>query len=260
MRKNALKAKLKSGGTVFGAWSNLSSTTSINVLGETGLDFAIIDMEHGPTTFQTAENQLFAAEAANMSPIIRLGEDGAPHILHALDIGAQSILVSQVSTVEQAKRIADSCRYMPTGNRGLSPFTRNHGYSEENLKQKMETANEQMFVGVLVEGEEGIKQIPEIAKVSGVDMIYIGIYDLSMACGVPGDLTHPKVLSIMKEYAKVIEEAGIVAGSVARDREYMKILLESGFRFISYRADSAILRDGYKNALDIFAKLIQEQK
>lgn len=259
MRKNALKEKLDAGKRVFGAWSNLSSPTAINVLGETGLDFCIIDMEHGPTTFQTAENQLFAAEAANMSPIIRLGEGPAPHILHALDIGAQSILVSQVSTVEQAKQIADACYYMPEGNRGLSPFTRNHSYSEINLKEKMATANKQMFVGVLVEGEEGVRNIPEIAKVKGLHMIYIGIYDLSMACGVPGELTHPKVLNVMKEYAKIIEGSGLVAGSVAPDLAYMQILFDCGFRFVSYRADSAMLRDGYASALRAFSEISESR-
>jgi 4-hydroxy-2-oxoheptanedioate aldolase len=172
-----------------------------------------------------------------------------------LDIGAQSILVSQVSSADQAKRIADSCRYAPDGSRGLSPFTRNHGYSEKNLKEKLEIANKQMLVGVLVEGEQGIQAIPEIARTKGIDLIYIGIYDLSLACGVPGDLTHPKVLNVMREYSKVINDCGVFAGSVAPDSNYMKILIECDFRFISYRVDSAILRDGYAAALDSFKEL-----
>ncbi len=255
MRVNKIKAALKAGQTVFGTWSMLSSPTVLNVIGAAGLDFVIIDMEHGPTTFQTAENQIFAAEAGGCTPIIRLGEGHAPHVLHALEIGAQCVMISNISTAEQANRIVRSCRYHPEGNRGLSPFTRGHGYSDVELPKKLARANAEMFVGVLVEGEEGIRNIPEIAKVVGLDMIYLGVYDLSQACGVPGDLTHPKVLSIMHDYVALIEEHGLVAGSVARDKEYMELLRDAGFRFVSYRADCAILRDGYSTARGWYQEL-----
>jgi 4-hydroxy-2-oxoheptanedioate aldolase len=256
---NKIKQTLKSGGRVFGTWSMLSSPTVLNVIGTTGLDFVIVDLEHGPTTFETAENQLYAAEAGGIEPIIRLAEDHAPHVLHALEIGAQSILISQVATAEQAERIVKSCKYFPEGNRGLSPFTRNHGYSDKNLPAKLQHANDQMLVGVLVEGEEGIRNIPEIAKTPGLDMIYLGVYDLSQSCGVPGDLMNPKVLRIMRDYVKLIEDCGLAAGSVARDREYMEILLDAGFRFISYRVDSAILRDGLESALGWYQELSKDR-
>ena len=252
---NKIKQTLKSGGRVFGTWSMLSSPAVLNVIASTGLDFVIVDMEHGPTTFETAERQLFAAEAGGIEPIIRLGEDHAPHVLHALEIGAQSVLVSQVATVEQAKRIVRSCKYFPEGNRGLSPFTRRHGYSDRDLPAKLQYANDQMFVGVLVEGEEGIRNLPEIAKIPGLDMIYLGVYDISQACGVPGDLMHPKVLRIMRDYVKIIEDCGLAAGSVARDREYMELLLDAGFRFVSYRVDCAIIRDGLETALGWYRDL-----
>ena len=254
-RVNKIKQTLKSGGRVFGTWSMLSSPAVLSVIASSGLDFVIVDMEHGPTTFETAENQLHAAEAGGIEPIVRLGEDHAPHVLHALEIGTQSVLVSQVATVEQARRIVNSCRYFPDGNRGLSPFTRNHGYSDANLPEKLQYANDQMFVGVLVEGEEGIRNLPEIAKIPGLDMIYLGVYDISQACGVPGNLTHPKVLNIMRDYVKVIEDAGLAAGSVARDRDYMELLLDAGFRFVSYRVDSAVMREGFETALGWYQDL-----
>jgi len=256
---NKMKQILKAGERVFGTWSMLSSPAVLNVIGSTGLDFVVVDLEHGPTTFETAENQIYASDACGIEPIIRLSEDHAPHILHALEIGAQSILVSQVSTAAQAEKIVRSCKYFPEGDRGLSPFTRNHGYSDRDLTAKLQHANEQMFVGVLVEGEEGIRNIPEIVKVSGLDMIYLGVYDLSQACGVPGDLMNPKVVGMMRDYVKVIEDHGLVAGSVARDREYMELLIDADFRFISYLVDCAILREGYESALGWYQELCKRQ-
>ena len=242
---NRIKSELKAGRTVFGTWSLLSSPAVINVIGQAGLDFVIIDLEHGPTSFETAEMQLYAAESAGCTPIIRLGEGSDPTILHALDLGAQSILVSQVATPEEAQRIVSAAKYHPEGNRGLSPYTRIHGYSETKMTKKLRYANEQTFVGVLVEGEAGMDNLEKIAQVPGLDMIYLGIFDMSQALGVPGDVRHPKVLKMVRESVRIIEAHGLSAGSVGPDREYLKLLYEAGFRFISYRVDCAVLLDGF---------------
>lgn len=253
--ENTLKAKLKAGKNVFGTWSMLSSPSVMNVMAQSGLDFIIIDMEHGPTSFETAEAQLFATESAGCTPIIRLGEGSDPTILRSLEIGTQSLMVSHVSTVAEAERIVRACRYFPEGDRGISPFTRNHGYSDENFKQKTRQANEQMFVGVLIEGEEGINNLASIAAVKGLDMVYLGLYDISQSVGTPGDLLNPKVIKLVKECVKIIGSTGCIAGSVARDREYLSLLMESGFRFLAYRVDSAIIRDGFEAARGWFNEL-----
>ena len=247
-RENRLKTKLKAGDRVFGTWSMLASPAVADVIGQAGLDFIVIDMEHGPMTFETAERQIFAAESSGCTPIIRLGEAHEPSILHALEIGAQSLLVSHVSTAAEARRVVSAARYYPEGDRGLSPFTRNHGYSTRDLPAKLQAANDQMFLGVLVEGEEGIRNIPEIAQVEGLDMIYLGVYDMAQSAGVAGDIKHPKVIKVVQESVKKIEHYGLAAGSVASDREYLELLHSSGFRFLSYLVDCAILRDGCETA------------
>ena len=252
---NRIKSELKAGRSVFGTWSNLSSPSALNVIGQAGLDFVIIDMEHGPTSFETADMQLYATESAGCTPIIRLGEGSDPTILHALDIGVQSLLVSQVATPEEAQRIVRASKYFPDGNRGLSPYTRNHGYSDANLAEKLRRANEEMFVGVLVEGEAGMGNLEKIAQTPGLDMIYLGIFDISMAVGVPGDVRHPKVIKMVRDCVRVIEGHGLAAGSVAPDREYLKLLYEAGFRFLSYRVDSAVLREGFATAHSWYQEL-----
>lgn len=257
--ENRIKARLKAGGHVFGTWSMLASSAVMNVIGQAGLDFIVIDMEHGPMSFGTAENQIYATEAAGSTPIIRLGEGSEPTILHALEIGTQALLVSHVSTADEARRIVRAAKYYPDGDRGLSPFTRNHGYSDVNLAAKLRYANEQMFIGVLVEGEEGIRNLEQIAGVPGLDMVYLGVYDMSQSVGVPGELSHPKVIKIVRECVQTIEAKGLAAGSVARDKDYLKLLFEAGFRFISYRVDCAILRDGFETARHWYEELLSSQ-
>lgn len=250
-----MKAKLSSGGRVFGTWSMLGSPSATNVISQADMDFVILDMEHGPMSFETVEQQLYFGESSTCTPIIRLGVKDEPTILRALETGVRGIMTSHVVTAEDAKRVVEAALYPPKGNRGLSPFTRNHGYSEENLPSKLEKANEEMFVGVLVEGEEGLGNLKSIVRVPGLDMVYLGIYDISMTLGVPGDLNHPKVVKHLKDSVKIIEAQGLVAGSVAPTKEYIKLLHDSGFRFIAYRVDCAILKEGFVQARGWFDAL-----
>lgn len=247
-RINLLKAAFKEGKTVFGTWSMMSSMVAINVIAHSGVDFVIIDLEHGPTSFETVESQLYAAESAGCTPIVRLGCGNEADLLHAMEIGCQSIMVSHVSTPEEAQKIVKACKYPPEGKRGLSPFTRNHGYSDIDLSHKMQRANEEMFVGVLVEGQTGMQNLEKICSTPGLDMVYLGIYDLSSVMGVPGQLTHPKVMDAIQTCVALIRSKGLVAGSVAPNRDYLRMLYDAGFLFISYRADSTILSEGIKMA------------
>lgn len=257
---NTLKQKLSDGKTVFGTWSALGSAPAMNCMAQAGLDFIITDMEHGAMTLETVEAQLYYAEITGCTTIVRLGEVDELAILHALDLGARAIMVSHVSTPEDAARVVNATRYSPEGTRGLSPFTRNHGYSDENIREKMAYANTQIFTGVLIEGEEGIENLPQICETPNLDMVYLGIYDISQTVGEPGDVQHPKVKKILKESVDMINSKGLVAGSVARNPEYMRLLIDTGFRFVSYRNDTSMMYESYLNSRMAFEKQVSEKK
>ena len=141
--KNTLKEKLSNGKTVIGTWSSLSSPNVINVLGTTELDFVVIDMEHGSMSFETAENMVRAAEATDISPIIRTWDDDEQILLRTLETGTQSIMVPHVKTAEDAEKIAKSCKYFPDGNRGLSPYTRVHDFTHEGIRESLQKENQE---------------------------------------------------------------------------------------------------------------------
>tara|TARA_B100000315_G_scaffold245822_1_gene272322 strand:- start:191 stop:976 length:786 start_codon:yes stop_codon:yes gene_type:complete len=255
---NLLKLALKEGKHVFGTWSNIPSPNVTNILSNSGMDFIIIDLEHGPTTYETLEYQIYAADSERVTPIVRLSDSTEKNILHVLEVGAQSILISHVNSALETEKIVKSTRYSPDGNRGISLFTRNHGYSDKDFKYKMQNINEQIFTSIIIEGEEGINNLENICSIKNLDMVYLGIYDISQTLGVPGDVKNKKVINLIKDLVKMIESHGVVAGSIAPDREYIKFLIESGFRFISYRADSAVLLDGFSTANSWFQKIIND--
>lgn len=254
-RPNKMKRALHNGERVFGTWSVLGSYTVVNTLAHSGLDFVVLCVEHGPMGWETLEQQIMAAEVDGLTPIVRMGDSRDSHLLHALEIGAQCVMVSHVSTAEQADGIVKACLYYPEGTRGLAPFTRGHGYSDDDLTEKLADANREMFVGVLVEGEEGLANLEAIAQVPNLDMIYLGIYDISQSLGIPGQVDHPDVIKVVKDCVKIITDNGKIAGSVAKDRPYIDLLHKAGFTFIAYRIDNAVMREGFIEARSWFDEL-----
>lgn len=254
-KENTVKKLLKEGGCVFGTWSTLSSPEAMDVMGQAGLDFIVIDMEHGTTSIETARNQVYAAEAAGTTPMMRLGYMDEQRALHALEAGVQGLLVAHVSTEREAVRVVDGTRYYPDGHRGLSPFTHRHGYSDHNIAEKMKYENEQLLVGVMIEDQQGVSNLEKIVAVPGVDLVFLGLYDLSQSVGMPGKLTHPRVVETMQQCNKIIESHSCVGGCVAADLNHLPLIISSGFRFVGYRVDCAVLHDGYVAARKVYDHL-----
>lgn len=249
LKENLLKKKLKDGKEVFGTWSSLSSSNVIDVLGRTDLDFVVIDMEHGSMSNETVENMVRAAESSSISPIIRVSDDDEQTILKALESDSQSILVPHIQNSDQAKNIVKCSKYYPDGDRGLSPYTRVHNFSHENLDFSLKKANEEMLVGILVEGEEGLSNLEEIASVEGIDLIYLGLFDICQSVGLPGQLSHPKVLEEIIRCQKIISSNGVAAGAMSTDINYINMLRDNHYQFIAYLNDAAAMKKHFSDIL-----------
>lgn len=238
---NRVKERLEAGGVVFGTWLQSASPTVANILAHSGMDFVTVDMEHGPASFSEAEAIMYAVEAGGSTPMIRLGEGSPPTVLRACDTGCQSILVAHVQTAAQAESIVRAMRFFPEGERGMAPFTRMHDWSSENLAQKLAEANRWQLAGILVEDREGLENLDDMLAIAGLDLVYLGIYDISQVLGFPGQVDHPAVLEAVASAVRRIDAAGKVAGAVARDADHLRWLLETGFRYISYLCDTALI-------------------
>jgi len=104
----------------------------------------------------------------------------------------------------------NATRYAPQGERGLSPYTRVHGYSHDRLQESLAQANENTLVGILIEGKEGIENLEEIASVEGIDLIYLGIYDISQSVGLPGQLDDQEVIDALKKSVQIKNQQPIL--------------------------------------------------
>jgi 4-hydroxy-2-oxoheptanedioate aldolase len=227
----------------------LPSSFVVDVIARTGVDFVVIDMEHGTMSYETAEEMVRAAQVHHCQPIIRVGDDKENTILHALETGCEAVMVPHVASVDAAERIVQAARYAPHGKRGLSPYTRCHGYTHEGLPESMDRHAEETLVGILVEGQQGIANLTDIARIPGIDLIYLGMYDISQSVGLAGQLEHPKVMAQLATCLAAIQAGGKLAGTFSRDIAACRRFREMGFQFIAYVADSYGLTAFYQQAV-----------
>ena len=241
-----LKEKLKNGGIVLGTWSSIPSASLVNVLSLSGIDFIIIDTEHGPVSIEKAEDLVRAAQASNVPALIRVQKNDPSLILRALDIGSDGVHIPHVGTPKDALDVVQACKYYPLGMRGLSPFTRAGDYGL-GAKDHTQRCNDYTLIAVHIEGKEGLKNLPEIVKIKGVDVVFIGPYDLSQSLGKPGQIKDPNVLQSIRESVAIIRKQNLVCGSFAQDFEMLEILIDYGVQYISYSVDSAMIVKTYKD-------------
>ena len=254
--KNNLKERLKRGEKVLGTWNGIPSATVVNAIGLSGVDFVVIDCEHGPYTMETAENSIRAAEVAGCSPVIRVSANEERLILRALDIGAHGIQIPHISSKEEAMAAVRGAKYHPLGGRGLSPFTRAGRYGL-NAKGHVQESNDQTLVVVHVEGTQGIKNLKDIAGVDGVDVVFIGPYDLSQSLGKPGEVEDPQVIDAIRSSVKIAQSKGLACGAYARDEKYLDLLIDCGVQYITYLVDAAVIAQTYKKIYEGFRSKIK---
>ena len=255
-----LKERLKDGEVVIGTWCILPSTSVVNVIGSSGFDFVIIDMEHGPHTFQTVEEMIRAAEVENCTPLVRVAQNNEALILNALDIGSHGVVVPHIESKLDAQAAVSYAKYYPLGKRGFSPFTRAGRYSLDNVKNHGRLQNEKTLVTLMLEGKEGVENLEEILAIQGIknkmDVIYIGVYDLSQSLGIPGQIDHPKVRKCLADCIKKIRSRGISAGGyVAKNKKDIAWMSDMGMQFITVLPDSAVIFQAFKSIYSDFCKI-----
>lgn len=246
LKKNFLKEKIKKGKTVLGTWAIIPSEVTANIIANAGLDFIIIDMEHGPISFETAQKMIMACEECRVSPVIRVGGVYENEILRALDIGAHCIQIPNIDTEKDVVDTIKFAKYPPIGNRGFSPYTRAGGYTKESAKILTNKANENTLIAINVEGKKAIDNIDKILALESLDIVFIGTFDLSKALGIPGQINHKKVQNRLEELTIKINDAGKVSGTIVTELNDLKKFIDLDMKYIVYSVDCAMLSYSYQ--------------
>lgn len=204
--KHALREAYREGRPVVGTFFSMGDMSFMECLGYTGLDFVIIDMEHGPFDTESMMNLIRAAESVRLSPLVRIATVSHTEVQRAADCGADGLIVPCLRDVADFRRLVELAKYPPVGNRGFikgrgSGFG-NMDWASGSLEEYMASSDEKLMVLPQCETVESLAHIEEIAAINGVDGIFIGPFDLSISMGIPGQFTHPVFLAAVERIIK----------------------------------------------------------
>lgn len=239
MQTNAFKRAIAQGKLQIGLWSSLCSNIAAEVISDSGFDWILLDTEHSPNEIPDLVTQLQAIQRGTATPIIRPAWNDAVLAKRALDIGAQTLLFPYVQNAEEAKRAVASTRYPPQGIRGVSVAARASRYGR--VSGYLTKANEEMCVLVQVETRAALDQLEAIAKVDGVDGVFIGPSDLAASLGRLGNPQHADVQSAMQDAAKRLKTIGKPAGILTGNEDEARRYIEWGYLFVAVGADVGLL-------------------
>ena len=244
MRKNLTKAKINAGETAYGVFINMGCPSLVEIVGHIGFDFALFDAEHSPMDLETCENMVRAADSANITPIIRVAINIQQNILRYMDAGALGVVMPMLNTKADAEAVVRSVRYRPEGRRGLAGVRANNWGITGPQGDYVKEANQENLVITQIETLEAVENLDEILTIPGIDVVFIGPNDLSVAMGYPGQVNHPEVQEMIEGLVKKIRTAGKAAGTVAYDFDTLKKCQERGFQFITYNIVPMLVKSG----------------
>lgn len=208
-----------------------------------GLDWLLIDMEHGPNGLESVLAQLQAVAAYPVSPVVRVPSNDAVVIKQVLDLGAQNLFVPMVSSADEARRAVAAVRYPPRGRRGVgSALARSARWNR--VDGYLEHADEHVSLFVQVETVQGVEAAGEIAAVDGVDGVFVGPSDLAASMGLLGQQTHPDVTAAVLRAFDAVRGEGVPVGVNAFDPAVADAYLAAGASFVLVGADVALLARG----------------
>ena len=208
MNKNKILARMREGRPATGCQLAFPSAVLVELMGVAGLDFLLIDGEHGTFSWEDIDDLCRVAELADLTTIARVPNIEPSTILRYIDRGVQGILGPGVDTREDAQTLADACLYAPEGKRGLGGAARSSGYATIASREYIEQSNEEMFVAAFLEHEEAVENLDEILEVDGIDAYYVGPQDMSVSLGLIGEPDHPRVKEMDARVRGAVEAKG----------------------------------------------------
>ncbi len=249
MKTNALKAKLKEGQVCFGTFIRLGPA-AVEILGHAGWDFVVIDMEHGVFDFTNVEHMVRAARCAGITSLVRVPEPTPSCIMRVVDAGAEGVQIPQVDSAALARMVSRAARYFPLGNRGLCSYVRAAGYSAIPPEEHMATSNREVLTVIHIEGEAAATHIREIVETPGIDVIFLGPWDLSQSLGVPGRTKDPRVTEVMEKVIAACRERKVPVGTFVREAEDARRWLDLGIQYMMLSTDAGLLLHSGRERLE----------
>jgi 2-dehydro-3-deoxyglucarate aldolase/4-hydroxy-2-oxoheptanedioate aldolase len=238
--ENRVKRMLKDGEKTAGAWLQIASPFTAEIMSQAGFDWLMIDMEHGPGDILTLITQLQAMKGSETAAFVRAPWNDFVTIKRILDTGVHGLLIPYVNTREEAESAVQACRYPPQGIRGVAGSPRAQGYGQ-NVREYLASANDEILLITAVETPVAVANLGDILSVEGVDGIFIGPMDLATNMGYLGDPTQLQVQEAISEIEKEVLEARKILATISGSWEQAQRLYDRGYQMVMLMADGVSL-------------------
>jgi 2-keto-3-deoxy-L-rhamnonate aldolase RhmA len=241
LRSAELKRRIVAHEAVIGAWLTLSGLNVAEIMAGAGFDWLMIDTEHSVFDLSELQVTLSAFRGVSTVPFVRVAANDPARIKHALDVGAEGIVIPNIDNAEQAQRAVGACKYPPAGYRGYGPRRASDYYRD--IDRYIETANRDLFVILQIESAQGVEQIDAILEVPGIDIIFLGPQDLSGSFGLLRQTNHSNVIDALTKVKTACRGRNMAVCSGAFDASLAPKLIEEGVRVLLSSFDDALLRN-----------------
>ena len=247
---NRIREKFLNHELSVGTFTQLTSTVAVEALGRTGLDYVLIDTEHSAVGIEFLSSAITAANAAGIVPLVRINDIARSKVLQPLDYGAQGLIVPAVETVEQVRRLVEYAKFPPVGNRGFCP-TRDGGYGYDEVSMQgtdvyFAHANQETLLIPQCETVGCLEHIEEITAMDGVDGIFVGPFDLSIALGRPMAFDCDEMRAALDRILNACHKNNKMAFIFCGDAQAAKARAAQGFDSVTAGLDIMALVDSYR--------------
>lgn len=256
--ENRVKKLLVQGQPAIGQWLVLPSPAVAELLAGYGMDWLLIDTEHGAADWETVEGMIRGMKGTPVVPLVRVGGNDPVLIKRALDRGAFGVIVPLVNTAEQARAAVAACKYPPDGIRGVAGGRANR-YGAD-LVQYVAEWNQQVVVICQLETRDAVENAEQIAAVPGIDVLFIGPNDLSANLNQFRQFENPEFKKALDRILQAAKVYGKTAGIMASTAEDTLTYIDQGFRFISVGSDARMIGGSAASTYEKIRKGLNERK
>lgn len=247
MRSNRLRQIWASGGAAINGWLAVPSGFSAETMAHQGWDSLTIDLQHGVVDYQVAVTMLTAISTTNTVPMVRVPWLDPGHLMKALDAGAYAVICPMINSAEDAAKLVAWTKYPPIGTRSFGPI-RGLLYGGADYP---EHANDTVAVFAMIETRQGLDNLEEILSVPGLDAVYVGPSDLSLAlgCRPTFDDVDPAAAEAIELIVAKAKEYGKVAGIHNGTPEAALKRIQMGYQFVTVSSDARLMASGSQQIL-----------
>ncbi|KJC36711.1 hypothetical protein UB31_35580 [Bradyrhizobium sp. LTSP849] len=240
-----------------------ASISTVRIAASTGADFLIFDGEHGPMDLVSMRNAVAASTMLKVDAFVRVPSVESELLPQSLDAGARGIVIPNVQSAEEARRAIERAKFPPAGQRGAAFGSAQDGYTAGDIAAKVSQANRRTMILCMIESPTGAAEADQIASIEGIDGLWFGYIDFSIAAGIPGQIGHETVVAAAEQVAAACRRYGKRAGVMVTSAGELAHYVTHGFDLLAFGSDAFVMKQGFSTGFELcrsgFANVHQQR-